>query len=192
MPGNRSDTIDVNKRVRQSLCLFLLLTVTGLVQARDVYMDPAEFVRSSFAGDPPAPDSIWLDKELKSGIRDIMGHDLGVLRLRYWQRDGRTAWILEEIGKEKPITTGIVVDGGEIERLKVLIYRETRGWEVRYPFFTDQFQGTELTERRRLDKDIDGISGATLSVNALEKLARLALYLHDRTQNGEHKGLASN
>lgn len=169
----------------------MLLTFTGLLQARDVFMQPSEFVRQAFDGNPPAPDSLWLDKELRQGIRGIMGHDLGVLRLRYWQRDGRTAWILEEKGKEKPITTGIVVNHGEIERVKVLIYRETRGWEVRYPFFTDQFKGSGLNDHRRLDKHIDGISGATLSVNALEKLARLALYLHEVTRDGEYQGLAN-
>ena len=32
-----------------------------------------------------------------------------------------------------------------------------------------------------LDRTIDGISGATLSTRALTKLARLALYLHQRS-----------
>jgi len=30
----------------------------------------------------------------------------------------KTVWILDEIGKEKPITVGIVVDDGKIERVK--------------------------------------------------------------------------
>lgn len=167
------------------------MIITGLVQARDVFMQPSEFVKESFDGNPPDPQSLWLKDELKSDIREIMGHGLGVLRLRYWARDGRSVWILEEIGKERPITTGIVVNNGEIERLKVLIYRESRGGEVRYPFFTDQFRGISLIGKQKLDKNIDGISGATLSVNALEKLARLALYLHAKTQNGDRQSLAS-
>jgi Na+-transporting NADH:ubiquinone oxidoreductase subunit NqrC len=50
---------------------------------------------------------------------------------------------------------------------------------VRYPFFTDQFNGLQLDENNRLQRKIDGISGATLSVNALTRLARLALHLHE-------------
>ena len=73
-----------------------------------------------------------------------------------------------------------MVNAQGIERLRVLAFRESRGWEVRYPFFTDQFKGVGLTDGHALDKAIDGISGATLSVRALEKLARLALYLHDQ------------
>jgi uncharacterized protein with FMN-binding domain len=85
---------------------------------------------------------------------------------------------LEEIGKEQPITTGIVVEDGKIDQVKVLVFRESRGFEVRYPFFTDQFRGATLREGLDLDREIDGISGATLSVRALTKLARLALLLH--------------
>jgi hypothetical protein len=106
-----------------------------------------------------------------------MGHDLGVLRLKYWEKEGRTAWILEEIGKERPITAGVVVNDGKIERINVLTFRESRGWEVRYPFFTDQFSDATLKEDKQLDRHIDGISGATLSVKAMTKMARLALLL---------------
>ena len=77
----------------------------------------------------------------------------------------------------KPITTGFVIDNGQIERVAILIYRESRGWEVRYPFFTDQFIGAVVDGDYRLDRSIDGISGATLSVVALTRLRRLALYL---------------
>lgn len=121
---------------------------------------------------------LWLDKELQAGIHRILGHDLGVLRLRYWGLDGRTAWILEEVGKEQPITAGIVVNNSRIEKIEVLIFRESRGWEIRYPFFTDQFTGARLEQNNSLSKRIDGISGATLSVMAMQKLARLALLLH--------------
>ena len=107
-----------------------------------------------------------------------MGHDLKMLRLRYWDDGVKRAWILEEIGRDKPITVGLVTATGKILDVKVLIFRESRGWEVRYPFFTDQFKDATLVTGNNLDRKIDGISGATLSVNALTKLGRLALFLH--------------
>jgi hypothetical protein len=110
----------------------------------------------------------------------ILGHPYPGLRIRYWVQQQRSAWILEETGKEKPITVGLVVNGKVLERIRVLEFRESRGWEIRFPFFTDQFNGVGLTAGNQLDKPIDGISGATLSVRALEKLARLALYFHSR------------
>jgi len=61
----------------------------------------------------------------------------------------------------------------------VLVFRESRGDEIRYPSFTEQFTGATLNNKQKLDRRIDGISGATLSVNALRKLAAVALQLSD-------------
>ena len=102
------------------------------------------------------------------------------MRIKYWREGGRTAWILEEIGKYEPITAGFIVDSGKLAEIRILIYRESHGWEVRYPFFTDQFRGLELNENRRLTGPIDGISGATLSVSSITRLAALALFLDAR------------
>ncbi len=168
-------------------CLIAVaVTFPALTFAQDVYQQPGEFIAEAFDGQPPSSAKLWLGGQLRAEIRDILQRDLKSLRLRYWKRGGRSAWILEEIGKEKPITTGLVVNQGAIEQLKVLIFREMRGWEVKYPFFTDQFTGAVLTSGRELDRDIDGITGATLSVNALKKLARLALLLDRHTQEIIH------
>lgn len=167
-----------------ALLLSMLLLVTGSVFATEnVLQDPQDFVHDVFAGDVPKPQVLWLTADLADDATGIMGHPLQALRIRYWERDGRSAWILEEIGKERPITTGIVVDHGKVDRVKVLIYRETRGQEVQYTFFTDQFKGAVLQSDRQLNRSIDTISGATLSVRALTKLARLALYLDHYVQS---------
>ncbi len=70
-----------------------------------------------------------------------------------------------------------MIENAKISRLKVLVYRESHGWEVKYPFFSNQLKGIAIDDKTRLDQNIDGISGATLSVEALERLALLALYL---------------
>ncbi|MFT4561229.1 MAG: hypothetical protein ACI9BW_000969 [Gammaproteobacteria bacterium] len=167
---------------RANKCILLaLLSVTcatELVYATDVYQEPSAFLAESFDNEVPEGERLWITKPIQDEIRKILGHELGQLRVRYWQRGERTAWILEEIGKERPITTGLIVDGNQLTNLRVLIYRESRGWEVRYPAFTDQFNGATLTEDYALDRHIDGISGATMSVNALTRLAQLALLLH--------------
>lgn len=146
---------------------------------KDVYVAPTAFLAATFDGNIPDPEKLWITKGRGDEIKTILGHKIGVLRVAYWRRGDRTAWILEEIGKVKPITTGLVVDGGVLAGIAVLVYRESRGWEVRHDFFTNQFKGARLTERGKLDRPIDGISGATLSVGALVRLARLALYLDD-------------
>ena len=98
------------------------------------------------------------------------------MRIKYWQNNNQTAWILGEIGKEYPITFGMVVSNGKIAKAKVLIFREIRGWEVKYPAFTRQFVGATF-DGEKLDRGIDGVSGATLSVWAMTKIAKIALVL---------------
>jgi len=159
--------------------LIVVLAWMPTAFALDVYQEPQAFVREVFDGEVE-PRVLWITPELRPAIREIMGHDLDVMRVRYWLREGRVAWVLEEVGKERLITAGVVVSHGKIERIKTLIYRESRGSEVRYPFFTDQFKGAALTPEKQLNKSIDGISGATLSVRALTKISRLALYLTQR------------
>ena len=154
-----------------------LLSSTSIHAIENVYLEPDAFIAQSFE-DEPEQKVLWLTKDAKASIKQVLGRDYRGMRIRYWQSGARTAWILEEIGKVKPITTGFVIENNQMVAMQVLIYRESHGWEVRYPFFSDQFTGLELEDNNRLNKKIDGISGATLSVNALTRLSKLALHLH--------------
>jgi hypothetical protein len=86
---------------------------------------------------------------------------------------------MDEIGKEKPITVGVIIDNDEIQKVIILEFRESRGGEVRHPFFTRQFTGLFLKADDKLSQRIDGISGATMSVRAVSNVSRFALRLHD-------------
>ena len=172
------------------MCRFPILMlacciVVPAVAAPLVYQEPSQFISEVFSGEPPMPKKLWITKELRDQATAILGHAPEALRYSYWRRDGRTVWILDEIGKEQPITAGFVIKDSRVETVRVLIFRETRGWEVRYPFFTDQFTGVMLGHDKLLNKDIDGISGATLSVNALVRLTRLALLFQQQVTQGE-------
>lgn len=158
--------------------VFSLLSISSWAQ-RGVFLESNTFLTQAFP-QTPEPKTLWLTKDTRPIAEAISGHSLP-LRTRYYQQGQRTAWILEEIGKELPITLGIVVEHEQVIALRVLEYREVRGGEVRYDFFTQQFVGAQLTDKEReLSKSIDGIAGATLSVRALKKTARLALYLHQQ------------
>lgn len=162
-----------------SCVLFLIIGFSLALSAKeDIYLEPDKFIEQGFEGNPEQK-VLWLTKDTKARIKKVFGRDYNGLRIRYWQLGNRTAWILEEIGKVKPITTGFLVEDNKLLQMRVLIYRESHGWEVRYPFFTDQFVGLTRNEKNRLNRNIDGISGATLSVNALTRLSKLALFLHE-------------
>lgn len=169
----------------QILSVFLLLSCAMSSQATQIYQTQDNFIHSIF-GDVPKPRVIWLDDALKQQIESILAHSFQPIRLRYWQQQQDTIWVLEEIGKESPITVGIHIRQTQLQQIKVLVYRESRGDEVRHAFFTDQFKAAELTDSLELNKHIDGITGATLSVRALTKLSRIALLLHNKVINGDN------
>lgn len=158
--------------------LLCCLLVTGNASAGGVYQEPEAFIQESFPTAKPEVKVFWPSAELKQQMEQILGHAYQSLRIRYWQSGQRTAWILDEIGKDKPITTGVVINHNKIEKIRVLVFRESRGWEVRHEFFTEQFDDAKINDQLQLDRHIDNISGATLSVNALTKIARLALLLN--------------
>jgi hypothetical protein len=149
------------------------------------YVETDDYVAAAFAAEWPAARTLWVSGKLREDAERVLGHKFAALRVRYWDDGESSVWILDEIGKEMPITIGVTVRGAEIANVRVLEFRESRGWEVRYPFFTDQFDGATLTAKSRLDRNIDGITGATLSVGAVTRIARVALIFDDyiRKQN---------
>ena len=161
-----------------------LLLAAGLhraAQASGDYPTPDAFLRAAFGSQVPAPTVLWPSPALQARILDTLGHPYRQLRIRYW-RDGsgqRTAWILADVGKTEDITLGFVIKNGAIESTEVLDFREERGWEIRFPAFRAQFQGQRLDGLgQRLTRPVDGITGATLSVAAYTRMARMALQLH--------------
>jgi thiamine biosynthesis lipoprotein len=85
--------------------------------------------------------------------------------------DGRLdglAVIHEEIGKFKPFRFIVGTEpDGSVRRVAVLVYRESRGGEVAHRRFLTQYSGKTAADPIHLNRDIINISGATMSVSAL-------------------------
>lgn len=152
------------------------MVFVSAVQAFEQYLTPEQFLLEVYADNTPKPEVLWITKDVAKQAEKILGHAPSQLRQRYWKNGAKSTWILDEIGKEEPITAGFVITDGKVSQVRVLTYRESRGGEVRYPAFLKQYQGAELQADSYINRNIDGVSGATLSVNAMNRMARLALY----------------
>lgn len=162
---------------RSGILLLAIVFAFPAMGREDVYLSSEQFINEIAGLSAPKPEILWLTKDIAIQATRILGHAPAQLRQRYWTANGKTIWMLEEIGKEEPISAGFVVDNGKIVKARVLVYRESRGGEIRYPAFLKQYEGSSLVADNRLDRGIDSISGATLSVRAMERMARMALYL---------------
>ena len=165
----------------KKLLPFILLSCFSSLQA-DEYQSTEDFLIQAFSGTPPKPKLLWLKKDIQKKATHILKHRPGFLRTRYWRTDQKSVWIIDETGKAKPITVAVIIKDKKIVLIKVLAFRESRGWEVKHEFFTDQFKHNSLNTDLTLTQPIDGISGATLSVRALTKVAKLALYFDSLIQ----------
>lgn len=78
------------------------------------------------------------------------------------------ARVLDVRGKDQPITLLVATDTGiRLRDIDVLVYREPYGGEVAYESWRRQFRGRGPGDSLTVGRDIRGISGATISVNAV-------------------------
>ena len=146
------------------------------------YLELDEFLKSVGVAQE-SPEVVFIDRDLRLNLEAVFGHRLSLLRVRFWRDQDTTAWVLDEIGKTEPITLGVAVEDGRVQSVRVLEFRESRGSEIRLPFFTNQFTGAGLVQGQYLDRHVDGITGATLSVAAVDKVVRAALILDQRVRS---------
>ena len=168
--------------LKKLLLTVLFVSSSALAQV-GTYQSVDEFLAETFI-DVPAKSTLWLSKEDRHWLEQELGNSFKQFRVNYWQLGSTTVWFENEIGKEYPITTGIVIEKGRVKKIAVLEYREIRGGEVRYPFFTQQFTGVDLSKPSKKWK-INGITGATLSVSAMKKMARRSLLLNSLIKNND-------
>ncbi len=107
-------------------------------------------------------------------------------KIYYWKISNSDSTIgfalLDNVmGKAMPITLLVVFDAnGHTINTDIIKYRESIGGEVSNPRWLKQFNG--LSQREIMDPNIriDGISGATISVNAVSKgIKKLCLLFPD-------------
>ena len=88
------------------------------------------------------------------------------------------ALIQNTIGKHKPMTYMAGIDhSGHVSNVELLVFRESRGSEVRTKRFNVQYEGKTVLDPVRINKDIINISGATMSVRSMSAGIKRALVL---------------
>ncbi|HXG91888.1 MAG TPA: FMN-binding protein [Blastocatellia bacterium] len=121
--------------------------------------------------------------QLRSEVLKMVGRKPSIWEPFYFayiaKRGGQRigyAIVCEEIGRDRPITFIVAANtDGTVKDVAIMVYRETRGGEVRYPGFTRQFRGKSLRNPIQAQGDIRNITGATLSVRAMATGVRKAL-----------------
>jgi Na+-translocating ferredoxin:NAD+ oxidoreductase RnfG subunit len=90
------------------------------------------------------------------------------------------ALVQNTIGKHKPMTYMVGLDeSGHVTDVELLVFRESRGSEIRMKRFNSQYEGKTVLDPVRINKDIINISGATMSVRSMSAGVKRMLVLVD-------------
>ena len=180
----------------RTLCTCLLVAVAVATAAaapaarppaeHHVYQTLDEALREVFAG----ADSTWTeswtpDDDARTALAAQLGApqpagEIVFHRARAGGRDLGWAVTTDEIGLHEPITILVSVDAAHVVGpVRVLVFRESRGGEVRRKRFLEQFLGKTRADPLRLTRDIDAVAGATYSSRAVTAGVKRVLALVD-------------
>jgi Na+-translocating ferredoxin:NAD+ oxidoreductase RnfG subunit len=107
-----------------------------------------------------------------------------VLRIYNNQDLKAVAFLDNVLGKELPITFLVIIDKpGKIISTDIIKYREPYGGAVQSASWTSQFLGKNNESNYTVGDDIDGISGATISVKSITKGIQKLSLLYQEIKN---------
>ncbi len=165
------------------VCCWMLAPV-GRAQDQ-VFLTPKEALAEVFPkGRYFQHDTLRFSTEKLEAAKQVLRRteplDSVLVVTRVYNAEGRLlgyAVITEELGKHRPITfiVGVRPDFS-VEKVAVMVYRESHGGQVRLPRFLYQYRDKTLRDPIQTHRDIVNISGATISVNALNRGVRKVLY----------------
>jgi H+/Na+-translocating ferredoxin:NAD+ oxidoreductase subunit G len=152
----------------------------------DVFMTEDEGVKIMLPkSERVRKDVIRLSSEKKSQIEARIGWKFPEDEFEVYIGETGTridgyAMVQNTIGKHKPMTYMVGVDGqGSISDIELLVFRESRGSEIRQKRFNSQYEGKTVLDPVRINKDIINISGATMSVRSMSAGIKRVLVLVD-------------
>jgi len=130
-------------------------------------------------------DVIKLSPEKKTQIEERIGWKFPEQSFEVYIGETGTevdgyALVQNTIGKHKPMTYMVGVDSkGHVSDVELLVFRESRGSEIRQKRFNAQYEGKTVLDPVRINKDIINISGATMSVRSMSAGIKRVLVLVD-------------
>ena len=180
------------------LLLFFITLSTPLLSlefSERVYLTQEEALNTIFPKATTIKDSQFkLNAEQKDAIETAMGMTLKETNYTVYKGYQDTsflgyAYILDQLGKYYPITMIVhILPDHSVGNVRIMVYRERIGAEVRKNRFLKQFRKKTIESKLLVDRDIDGITGATISSWSVATAVKKALHL---THYIQHEKMAS-
>ena len=130
-----------------------------------VYLSVEQAQQLLFPGRSLTATPLALSAEQVAAIEHDSGVKVYAGSLRAWRSDdGGYFFVDAVIGKHDLITYAVALTAqGKVRQTEILEYREAYGAEVRNAHWRAQFSGRQYGDPVQIGRDIQNISGATLS-----------------------------
>lgn len=130
-----------------------------------VYQSIEQSQKDMFGAAALKPAPVALTSAQQDRLREASSVSLPFQGNRIWEAAGGGWFVVDEVvGKHEMITYAVGINAdGTVRRVEVLEYRETYGGEVAQDGWLKQFVGKTVDSPIKLGKDIENVSGATLS-----------------------------
>ena len=169
---------------------FILIILTSFLAAGDIKNSCEKYLLNLYPENTDINMHILkLDKQMKKDVENKVKQKFYQDKLYYWtilQSDTTIAYAFLDnvIGKSMPITFMVILNiDGDIINTNVVKYREAYGGEVGNKGWLQQFINFNNNSDYTIGKDIDGISGATISVKSMSKGMQKITTLYSLIQN---------
>lgn len=162
----------------------IVIVAPAVALADQAYLKEPDAPRAMF---PESDGSVRKTLELSGAELEFLSRTLGrrieartypYLEVHKGPASVGFIFIMDVLGQTLPITfaVGAGVDGA-LRDVQVMVYREPRGEEIQEARFRRQFKGKRLQDPLALGRDIDAITGATISARSAAYAARKGLAL---------------
>jgi Na+-translocating ferredoxin:NAD+ oxidoreductase RnfG subunit len=186
------------KRIGQMLCVGLVLLLSFHVKAMGIELlsEKEAFTEMFPEADNVTPDNRKVNQDQTEKIKKRLGgkivhyqegsnpKEIKDVVFYVASKNGKktsVGLIVEQPGKWGPVKYMIVVDPekSNIQNLTIMSYTEKRGRPIARRNFLKQFIGKSSLDPIAVSKDINGISGATISSDATCFAVKLTLALYE-------------
>ena len=153
-----------------------VFTFSGKINPQEIKEEVREIITNTFNKDVQyvyekyiIPDSLKTKVE-NTTQQKFFSESVYILKIFDEEILSGVALLDNVYGKEMPITFIVIFnDSGKIIRADIVKYREPYGGAVQNENWTAQFKKKESNSGFKVGNDIDGITGATISVKSVTK-----------------------
>ena len=162
----------------------LLITICSFIISSEIKDKSISAIKSYYSNEVQITDHKFsIQKKIKRNIQNQIKQKFYRNQIYYWviNINGIQHYALLDntIGKTMPITFLVIFnENQEVVHSKIIKYREGYGGEISGKKWLEQFVGMQNDSLFKFGKEIDGITGATISVKSFTKgISKLSLLL---------------